>query len=453
MAIVFNEEKYAEIIIKSGIQLVSKKHYDLQVVANYLREKGYTDKEIEKELHRISSLSFSDYNWVKMYNTIDAKVKRSKKQKLKRNPEIIITQKELDLILEEEERKIRNLMFVCLVLAKYYMSNNHTDKYYVAYKEVNIFNLCDVFIRKDERMDLLYYLSEKGYITPTHYLGFIVNYVNEDSPAVLKFKPDTDMVYYFEQYQGGYFINCENCGKLVKKTNNKIKYCKECAKIKREESQSRRHKVYLLTNKINGKQYVGRTSQSLKSRFNNGNGYSQSYLSTDIKKYGWNNFNHTLIKSGLTKEEACELEKKMIKELKTQETGYNISEGGLGKDSFSFSINNRTGEISNIIREKKNKFKDNLIKYKNTGESDDDYIYYCVEEDAYFKGFKTLCRVLKAEENVLKYYIKNHESYYGETFIKSQNEYKADEITNEIKEDIQKQISAKIETELNNPYL
>ena len=35
MAIIFNEEEYAKEIIKNGIQLTSKKHYDLQVVATY----------------------------------------------------------------------------------------------------------------------------------------------------------------------------------------------------------------------------------------------------------------------------------------------------------------------------------------------------------------------------------------------------------------------------------
>lgn len=453
MSIVFDEEAYAKTIIQNGIQFVSKKHYDLQVAANYLRQQGYEDIEIEKELHRISSISFSDYNWVKMYNIIDTKVKRSKKQKLKRNSEIVITQSELDLILSENDKRIKNLMFVCLVLAKYYMSNNHTDKYYMSYKETDVFSLCDVFVRKDERLDLFYYLSEKGYVTPTRYLGFIVNYVNENSPVVLKFKPDIDMVYYFEQYQGDIFINCENCGKLVKKTNNKTKYCKQCAKIKKEEAQSRRYKVYLLTNTVNGKQYVGRTSQSLKNRFNDGKGYSQSYMYFDIEKYGWDKFNKVLIKDGLTKDESCELEKKMIKELNTQETGYNRSEGGLDKDSFSFSLNNRTDDIACKIDKKKKQFKDKIIRYKNTGKDGDNYIYYCIEKDAYFRGFKTLCKALKIEEKNIKKYIKNQKPYYGLTFIKSENEYEDEVITEEIKLDIKKQVSAKIEKELNNPYL
>lgn len=315
MSMIFNEEEYAKKIIENGIQNNKKKYYDLQIVANYLRNLKYNDKEIEIELHRICEMSFSDYNRVRMSDGIDARVKRSKEKRMKINSPIDITKRELEIILSENDRKIRNLMFVLLVLAKYNMSNsiNKTEEYYVTYNDVDIFKLCDTFVRKDERLELMYYLSSKKYVTPTSQLSFSVNYVYEDSPSILNFRPDTDMVYYFEQYLGGIFIKCENCGKLVKKTNNKLKYCKECAKIKKNETQDRRYKVYVLTNIVNGKQYVCRTGQSLRSRFNNGEGYRNNYIYNDIQKYGWDKFQHELIKDGLTKDESCELEKEMIK--------------------------------------------------------------------------------------------------------------------------------------------
>ena len=324
MAIIFNEEEYAKEIIKNGIQLTSKKHYDLQVVATYLRENGKNDKEIEKELHRIAKMSFSDYNWVKLYKSIDTKVQRSKKNKIRKNPEIIVTQAELDTILGEENLKVRNLMFVCLVLAKYYMSNNCTDKYYVKYNDVDIFNLCDVFVKKSERLELMHYLDKKGYITPTISMSFEIHYVKEDSKVILKFKPDVDMIYYFEQYLGGLFINCENCGKLAKKTNNKIKYCKKCSKIKKEEAQDRRYKVYLITNTINGKKYVGRTGQSIKGLLQNNKLYSQSCIFSDIQKYGIDKFEQELVKDRLTRDEAYNLEMKMINDLKNFDSCYNL---------------------------------------------------------------------------------------------------------------------------------
>ena len=91
--------------------------------------------------------------------------------------------------------------------------------------------------------------------------------------------------------------------------------------------------VYKHTNKINGKIYIGITSAStLNQRWDNGNGYKENDdFFSDIKKYGWvDGFYHTVIEDGITKEEADNLEKKLIRKYKTQNKnyGYNTEEGG-----------------------------------------------------------------------------------------------------------------------------
>lgn len=200
-------------------------------MATYIRELGYEEKGIEEYLHNFCKIYLQNYNRVKCYKLIDDKVKKSKKHKLKKSSLINITQAELDIILGEENIKCQKLMFVYLVLAKYYMSNNHADKYYVGAKDSDIFSLCDMYVKKQDKISLMHYLTKNGYITPNLNMSSVVNYVNEDSEIVMSFYPDTDMVYYFERYIGGLFIECPICGKLAKKTNNKIKYCKECSAL------------------------------------------------------------------------------------------------------------------------------------------------------------------------------------------------------------------------------
>ncbi|MFR3182489.1 MAG: hypothetical protein ACLTPN_02590 [Clostridia bacterium] len=230
MPIIFDEIKHAKEVIEHGTQTVRNKNFELQLVANYLRKEGYSDIDIEEELHRISKKYFKDYNRIKMYNSIDKKVKKSKKAIPKIAYPVKIYQEEIDIILSEDSIKCQKLMFVYLVLAKYYMSNVHSDKYYVGCKDNDIFKLCDMYVRKQEKLDLMHYLTKKGYITPTLSMSSIVNYVKEDGEVVLEIIPDQNMIYYFEkEYLDGIFINCEICGKLVKKTNNRIKYCKKCA--------------------------------------------------------------------------------------------------------------------------------------------------------------------------------------------------------------------------------
>ena len=89
--------------------------------------------------------------------------------------------------------------------------------------------------------------------------------------------------------------------------------------------------VYIHTNKVNGKMYVGQTCRKPKDRWQNGNGYKGCICFYNaIQKYGWDNFEHEIIASNLTKEEANNFEQILIKKIKTQskEYGYNICDGG-----------------------------------------------------------------------------------------------------------------------------
>ena len=77
--------------------------------------------------------------------------------------------------------------------------------------------------------------------------------------------------------------------------------------------------------------YIGMTKQSLERRFLNGRGYKHSsHFNAAIEKYGWENFEHTVIADNLSEDEAKDLETILIQEYKTQDKrfGYNISPGG-----------------------------------------------------------------------------------------------------------------------------
>lgn len=90
--------------------------------------------------------------------------------------------------------------------------------------------------------------------------------------------------------------------------------------------------VYIHTNKINNKKYVGMTRMSLKERWKKGTNYFHNEdLTNDVRKYGQENFDHEVYASGLTREEASELEKELIKKFDTTnpEYGYNLDSGGL----------------------------------------------------------------------------------------------------------------------------
>lgn len=89
--------------------------------------------------------------------------------------------------------------------------------------------------------------------------------------------------------------------------------------------------VYIHKNKINGKVYIGQTCQKPEKRWDNGRGYETSpRFYNAILKYGWDNFEHIILYTNLTSEEANQKEQELIKSYNSTDEnfGYNITYGG-----------------------------------------------------------------------------------------------------------------------------
>ena len=138
-----------------------------------------------------------------------------------------------------------------------------------------------------------------------------------------------------------------------------------------------KYTVYIHTNIINQKKYVGLTKQQPERRWGrNGQGYFkkkkgkyvQPAMVNAILKYGWNNFTHEIIQTGLTKKEAGNLEKQLIKKYQSNEPkyGYNIKDGGF--DTFQTVSNHKRlvkpEKAINIQKKQKRKLH-RVIQVKN----------------------------------------------------------------------------------------
>lgn len=112
-------------------------------------------------------------------------------------------------------------------------------------------------------------------------------------------------------------------------------------------------KTYIVYQHISpsNKSYIGITCQkNYKHRWNNGIGYNNNdYFTKAINKYGWDNFQHLILFTGLTEEEAKNKEIELIKELGTtdRDKGYNITFGGESGNGY-----HHTEETKEIISQK-----------------------------------------------------------------------------------------------------
>lgn len=103
--------------------------------------------------------------------------------------------------------------------------------------------------------------------------------------------------------------------------------------------------VYVHRNKINGKQYVGITCKAKpEHRWNSGRGYQENpHFYSAIQKYGWDNFDHLIIVSGIDEQRAKNLERCLIRFWDTQDSryGYNMTSGGDGTSNYHPSAETR----------------------------------------------------------------------------------------------------------------
>ena len=90
--------------------------------------------------------------------------------------------------------------------------------------------------------------------------------------------------------------------------------------------------VYLITNKVNGHQYIGQTIRTLKERWSEHCKYTNecSALARAIRKYGKENFTIEVVYIAFSIEELNKKEQEFIKQYDTfKPNGYNLTTGGL----------------------------------------------------------------------------------------------------------------------------
>lgn len=135
--------------------------------------------------------------------------------------------------------------------------------------------------------------------------------------------------------------------------------------------------VYCHINKLNGKRYVGLTREQKPSDRWGANGINYKNCPCfygAIQKYGWNNFEHIILETDLTEDEAVEAERKYIQLYNTMSpNGYNLTGGGELKKIISEETREKLSKaalgrkLSDITRNKMSQARMGHIGYNRKG--------------------------------------------------------------------------------------
>lgn len=108
-----------------------------------------------------------------------------------------------------------------------------------------------------------------------------------------------------------------------------------------------------------GKVYIGITKRKPEYRQNKGKGYRKDQLLfyRAIKKYGWDNFTHEILYTGLSEKDAKNIEISLIRQYKSLGMSYNITDGGDG----GRGLHNKRKKMSDETKLKMSKSRKGLL--------------------------------------------------------------------------------------------
>lgn len=230
--IILNEKEWAESTLKN-LTLGTRPSETLGRIARYYYSLGYKKKEIGSLLEDFMLKCDPGINIVKWQPVIDRQVKNVDKYELINIPGITITESEIQRIQELKGRSLQKLMFAIICLAKYSNKINKQNNNWVNRKDRDIFsmaNICETIQRQSLMINTLWGLGYVGYSRLVDNLNISVKIIDETSPEVLFINDFRNLGNQYMRYCGEKYMECQNCGLVVKKRSNIQKYCPECAR-------------------------------------------------------------------------------------------------------------------------------------------------------------------------------------------------------------------------------
>lgn len=153
--------------------------------------------------------------------------------------------------------------------------------------------------------------------------------------------------------------------------------------------------VYKHTSPSN-KVYIGITRMPPKKRWQNGKGYRHNeYFNRAIEKYGWNNFKHEILYENLTKHEASDKERELIKQYNSTDIncGYNLDYGGCYCDRLTPELRKKLSEAlkGKTSHKLSNEQKQEISKRKHKLWANNEFKKWATEQISKVNNSKVKC--------------------------------------------------------------
>lgn len=225
---------------------ISKTSVFLSMYARYLyHEEEMRKTGIIRKLDEFMKSRYPRYNPVNWSANIEKYASKADKYPLCKCNGVWITKDELKTIEDLHNKVLERLAFTLLCLAKFSNFRNTQNNNWVNYSNGEIYNMACInttAFDKDLKFNQLRDLGLIEYAKKINNLNIRILFLNDESENVLFISDFRKLGYEWRLYKGEKYVRCADCGILVKNTNGKRKFCKECAENNNREKTKLRMK-------------------------------------------------------------------------------------------------------------------------------------------------------------------------------------------------------------------
>ena len=230
----YNEIEYAERIIKDGF-VTRRKLYELSILAKYYFHIGKTKNEVFDLLVKFCEEHMENFNKILYFDKLNNIVNTSKNSRIKNIKFIGVNNNDMNIIESLPDIEQKKVLTSIIVLCK--IKHRTTGGKYVNVKYSTLSRMSHLRTTSKIR-EVLRSLVQANLINicingAIEYLGDITD--EDDYLFIVK---DFDNIgLYLMNYINHKYIECEECGKMMRKKNNSNKFCNECAKKRHRMSK------------------------------------------------------------------------------------------------------------------------------------------------------------------------------------------------------------------------
>jgi hypothetical protein len=234
MKIILDEAKVVAKALNEGYCDSRKPTSTIRLLIKYYYGIGQDKTQVRDSIENFMKKNYKGFNEVKWQDLLDNMVTDLQKDKheLFVLHSVRISSNELDTIKNINNKRLEKLAFVLLVYAKIYNQMNNNQSNWVNSELKDIFSDTKMAVGTTEQAKMVHKLKELGLVDISKRVdctNIKILYVHEND-VIIEITDFRDFVYEYMRWNGEKIGSCEECGTLINIKNNKIKYCRSCAK-------------------------------------------------------------------------------------------------------------------------------------------------------------------------------------------------------------------------------